>query len=86
MMIEKIIAKLDERRSNVEYMGNEDDYFMGKASGFTEAIEIVKKVAKKHGRTLNRCDTCIHYIADKVPNVCYFCCKGMEDNYEQKGE
>ena len=51
---------------------------------------VVRRVAEQlkgeHGRTLNRCDTCIHYITDKVPPVCYFCCKGMEDNYKAKEE
>ena len=44
------------------------------------------KAPHQNGRKLNRCDTCTYYVADEVPPICYFCCKGMEDNYEQKGE
>ena len=44
--------------------------------------EIVQEVAKEHGRKLNRCDTCTHFVNDDtVPPICYFCCKGLEDNY-----
>ena len=48
--------------------------------------EIAEQLKGEHGRKLNRCDTCTHYIADKVPPICYFCSKGIEDNYERKGE
>lgn len=34
----------------------------------------------------SRCDTCTHYVADEVPPICYMCSKGIEDNYERKGE
>ena len=53
------------------------------------AISIVKEVAKEHGytRKLNRCDTCDNYTSEEiVPPICYFCCKGMEDNYKAKEE
>lgn len=34
----------------------------------------------------SRCDTCTHYVANEVPPICYMCSKGIEDNYERKGE
>ena len=78
-MIEKIceeIARRDSTDGTVKV-------FSGK-----EVIEIVKEVAKEHGRKLNRCDTCTHFVNDEtVPPICYFCSKGMEDNYkEREGE
>ena len=49
--------------------------------------ECFEVVAKEYGNdTHSRCDTCTHNVADKVPPICYMCCKGIEDNYEQKGE
>ena len=54
---------------------------------------IVQEVAKEYGkdtnvrsngRKLNRCDTCTYYVADTVPPICYFCSKGIEDNYKAR--
>ena len=82
-MIEKILEKLEAERN--DYLGfDDDDYFVGKSSAFEKAIEIVQEVAKEHGRKLNRCDTCTYYVADTVPPICYFCSKGMEDNYKAR--
>ena len=48
--------------------------------------KIVQEVANEH-RKLNRCDTCTHYTSEEiVPPICYFCCKGMEDNYKAREE
>jgi hypothetical protein len=71
-----------DNASNEEY-ANEDGWAM------SDLIDLEFKFAeqlKEHSRKLNRCDTCTHYVADEVPPICYFCCKGIEDNYEQKGE
>ena len=87
-MIEKILERLEERRNDVVCM-DDDDYFMGKSSGFEEAKEIVQEVAKEYGycKKLTKCDSCVQYISEElVPPICYFCCKGIEDNYERKGE
>lgn len=91
-MIEKICARLEEEYNKWADIYNLDSckghtnrYADGKSCAFDEAIQIVQEVANEH-RKLNRCDTCNHYVADEVPPICYFCCKGMEDNYQQKGE
>ena len=78
-MIEKILERLrEESFSSVEY---------GRCIAVYRAIEIVQEVAKEHGRKLNRCDTCTHYTSEEiVPPICYFCCKGMEDNYKAREE
>lgn len=87
-MIEKILERLEEESNffGGEPMGTLQKQFY--CEGVKKAIEIVKEVATEYGycRKLNRCDTCNHYVADEVPPICYFCCKGMEDNYQQKGE
>lgn len=79
-MIEKILERLEEERKICL-----DESALISASCIERMKEIVQEVAKEH-RKLNRCDTCNHYVADEVPPICYFCCKGMEDNYQQKGE
>jgi hypothetical protein len=83
-MIEKILERLGRLYDFADCY--EDDYHVGKYSAYKDAIEIVQEVAKEYGygRKLNRCDTCIHYVTDEVPPICYFCCKGMEDNYVAK--
>ena len=50
--------------------------------------QIAEQLKGEHGRKLNRCDTCIHFVNEEtVPPICYFCCKGMEDNYKvREGE
>ena len=79
-MIEKIIQELKETQKE----WTKEDFLLGEL--MEDVIEIVQEVAKEYGytRTLNRCDSCIHYIADKVPPICYFCSKGMEDNYKAR--
>ena len=76
-MIEKIceeIARRDSTDGTVKV-------FSGK-----EVIEIVQEIAKEY-KKLNRCDTCIHFTDEEiVPPICYFCCKGMEDNYKAREE
>lgn len=33
------------------------------------------------------CNTCANYTEpDEIDNGCYMCCKGLEDNYQPKGE
>lgn len=79
-MIEKILARFEAEKSR------EKPYSVTNIL-WDRAISIVKEVAKEHGRKLNRCDTCIHYTSEEiVPPICYFCCKGMEDNYKEREE
>lgn len=94
-MINRILERLEEEREHsyadfcdylMEYeLDNDfevdDDWFY---KGLIRAKKIVQEVAKEYGRKLNRCDTCNHYVADEVPPICYFCSKGLEDNYEEK--
>lgn len=99
-MFEKILARLEEEREIsyadfYEYLmryeldndfDEDDDWFY---KGLIRAKKIVQEVAKEYAekpKAPSRCDTCTHYIADVVPPMCYMCCKGIEDNYEQKGE
>lgn len=99
-MIEKIIEKLSAESEKWLNVWNDaskegiiDNYADGMNDAFDEAISIVQEVAKEYGkdtnvrsngRKLNRCDTCTYYVADTVPPICYFCSKGMEDNYKAR--
>ena len=89
-MIEKILSALDaEIYSSDKFIREYDDSQVQKAynKGMRKCLEIVQEVAKEHGRKLNRCDTCTHYTSEEiVPPICYFCCKGMEDNYKAREE
>ena len=88
-MINRILKRLEEESFWAESTFDEDGYLCDdgiQVVNLQTAKEIVQEVAKEYGytRTLNRCDSCIHYIADKVPPICYFCSKGMEDNYKAR--
>lgn len=54
------------------------------------AIKALEKQILDNAREIadKRCLTCDHYVGEEiVPPICYFCCKGLEDNYvEKKGE
>ena len=40
---------------------------------------------KKNSKAPARCLTCARYTDnDKVDNICYLCCKGIEDSYVEK--
>ena len=89
-MIEKILERLEERRLEYEKASENPSfefpqkmYYKGVMRGYEYSKDVVQEVAKEH-RKLNRCDTCNHYVADEVPPICYFCCKGFEDNYVAK--
>ena len=60
-------------------------YHFGQLNAYNDIEVIIQQVANEHGKTLNRCDTCTHYTSEEiVPPICYFCCKGMEDNYKAR--
>ena len=96
-MIKRILERLEEEREiayadfdkyasdyELDLDDTYDDFFH---KGLARAKEIVQEVAKEYGRKLNRCDTCIHFTDEEiVPPICYFCCKGMEDNYKAREE
>ena len=46
-MIKKILERLEEARSDMECM-DDDDYFIGKANAFSDAKRIVQEVAKEY--------------------------------------
>lgn len=58
----------------------------GSKSHVDTEITAWKNPGAPYQKAPSRCDTCTHYIADEVPPICYLCCKGIEDNYERKGE
>ena len=95
-MINRILERLFQR---AEYLkdamieNSENGYKNSAEKAMNElvaikyAIEIVQEVAKEYGRKLNRCDTCTHYTSEEiVPPICYFCCKGLENNYKAREE
>ena len=94
-MINRILERLEEQEKFYKVTEDCDSlelpqnaYYKGMVKGFEYAINTVQEVAKEYGRIhLNRCDTCIHYTSEEiVPPICYFCCKGMEDNYKAREE
>ena len=91
-MIEKILERLEAVRqmhfdlSQSDELNEHDKGLQRMFVGcYKHAKEIVQEVAKEHGRKLNRCDTCTHYTSEEiVPPICYFCCKGLENNYKAR--
>ena len=78
-MIEKILEKLDELGKHCLSVY---DYNGHKIA--VESYEIVQEVAKEY-KAPSRCITCARYTdADTIDNICYLCCKGIEDNYVTK--
>lgn len=90
-MIEKILERLEEQEQYYEVTENCDSlelpqnaYYKGLSKGFGYAIGIVQEVAKEYKAPI-RCLTCARYTdTDTIDNICYLCCKGMEDNYVVK--
>lgn len=53
------------------------------------AIKALEKQIANKAREIadKRCIACDYYVGEEiVPPICYFCCKGLEDNYKKKGE
>lgn len=74
----KIMLNGKMRDEYREYINNLVNYY-------SLSVKSLKKIKSESNHA--RCLTCINYINDNiVPPICYFCCKGIEDNYVMKEE
>lgn len=78
----RLYQTLDTTENTVDVAIKETERFIE----YINEAEAKLRESEKFKESISKCNTCSHYIGNIVPPICYFCCKGIEDNYVAKEE